>query len=56
MEVSIKRNFGSEWIDVFYQFYDRNLKTDADKIKYYQLIDQFYYHLDDSRSIKLVIG
>jgi aminoglycoside phosphotransferase len=46
MEVSIKRNFGAEWVEVFNKHYDPNLKIDKDKIKYYQLIDQFGYHLD----------
>lgn len=46
MEVSIVRNFGKEWIDSFYKYYDGMKKVDEFKIKYYQLIDQFGYHLD----------
>jgi aminoglycoside phosphotransferase len=46
MEVSITRNFGKEWIDVFYKYYDQKINVDPQKIKYFQLIDQFGYHLD----------
>lgn len=46
MEVSIKRNFGTEWIEIFYKYYDPKLIIDRKKIHYYQLIDQFGYHLD----------
>ncbi|MDD4937406.1 MAG: phosphotransferase [Candidatus Shapirobacteria bacterium] len=46
IEGSIKRNFGSEWIDVFYKYYDPLLKVDREKIIYYQLIDQFDYYLN----------
>ncbi|MFA6368815.1 MAG: phosphotransferase [Candidatus Shapirobacteria bacterium] len=46
IEGSIKRNFGSEWIDVFYKYYDPLIKVDREKIIYYQLIDQFDYHLN----------
>lgn len=46
MEVSIKRNFGAEWIGTFYKYYNPELMVDEEKIKYYQLIDQFYYHLN----------
>ena len=49
MEVSIKRNFGEDWINTFYKFYDPNLKIDRFKIKYYQLIDQFDYNLDKEK-------
>ncbi len=45
-EVSIKRNFGAEWIDVFYKYYDSKIVVDQNKIKYYQLIDQFDYCLN----------
>lgn len=46
MEVSIIRNFGKEWIDVFYKYYNQKINIDPQKIKYFQLIDQFGYHLD----------
>jgi len=46
MEVSIARNFGKEWTDVFYKYYDQKICVDSQKIKYFQLIDQFGYHLD----------
>lgn len=46
MEVSIIRNFGKEWIDVFYKYYNQKINVDPQKIKYFQLIDQFGYHLD----------
>lgn len=46
MEVSITRNFGKEWIDVFYKYYDQKINVDSQKIKYFQLIDQFGYYLD----------
>jgi aminoglycoside phosphotransferase len=46
LEVSIKRNFGAEWIPIFYKHYDQDLTVDPFKIKYFQLIDQFSYHLD----------
>lgn len=45
MEVSIRRNFGQEWIDEFYRYYGIQ-KRDDFKVRYYQLIDQFSYHLD----------
>lgn len=45
MEVSIRRNFGQEWIDKFYKYYGTQERDDF-KVKYYQLIDQFSYHLD----------
>lgn len=48
MEVSIRRNFGQEWIDEFYKYYGLE-KRDDFKVKYYQLIDQFSYHLDISK-------
>jgi kanamycin kinase/aminoglycoside 3'-phosphotransferase-2 len=53
MEVSIKRNYGAEWIDVFNRYYDPNLKIDKLKIKYYQYIDQFGYHLDIEKYYEL---
>ncbi|KKS52118.1 MAG: Aminoglycoside 3'-phosphotransferase [Parcubacteria group bacterium GW2011_GWA2_42_28] len=40
------RNFGKEWTDVFYKYYDQKICVDSQKIKYFQLIDQFGYHLD----------
>jgi aminoglycoside phosphotransferase len=46
MEVSIKRNFGAEWINIFYKYYDKKLVVDQEKIRYYQLIDQFDYCLN----------
>ena len=54
MEVSIKRNFGAEWIETFYRYYDPSLKIDQEKIKYYQLIDQFGYYLDIDKYNSLV--
>ena len=45
-EVSIKRNFGAEWINVFYKYYDPKIIVNQKKIKYYQLIDQFDYCLN----------
>ena len=53
MEVSIKRNFGAEWVSVFNQHYDPNLIMDKDKIRYFQLIDQFEYHLDIDKFYQL---
>ncbi len=53
MEVSIKRNFGAEWVEVFNKHYDPELKIDRNKIKYYQLIDQFGYHLDIDKFYQL---
>lgn len=53
MEVSIARNFGKEWIETFYQCYGGLKKVDELKIKYYQLIDQFGYHLDVDKYLKL---
>lgn len=53
MEVSIKRNFGDEWVEVFNKHYDPELKIDRNKIKYYQLIDQFGYHLDIDKFYQL---
>jgi len=45
MEGSIKRNFGVEYIDLFYSSYGLDRKNVSDeKIKYYQLIDQFHYN------------
>jgi aminoglycoside phosphotransferase len=46
MEVSITRNFGKEWIKTFYKHYGGIKEVDTFKIEYYQLIDQFCYHLD----------
>lgn len=54
MEVSIKRNFGAEWISIFYEYYDSNLVVDQEKIKYYQLIDQFDYCLNIEKYNRLV--
>ncbi len=53
LEVSIARNFGKEYIEVFYKYYDKNMKVDQMKIKYYQLIDQFGYHLNVEKYAKL---
>lgn len=52
LEVSIKRNFGEDWIKTFYNYYDSNLNVDQFKIRYFQLIDQFDYHLDKHRYLK----
>lgn len=46
MEVSIARNFGRKWIEVFYKYYGGIREVDILKVKYYQLIDQFGYHLN----------
>jgi aminoglycoside phosphotransferase len=46
IEVSIARNFGKKWIPAFYKHYGGINNVDRFKIKYYQLIDQFGYHLD----------
>lgn len=46
LEVSIKRNYGQEWIGTFYQYYNRDMNIDKTKIKYYQFIDQFDYNLN----------
>lgn len=54
MEVSIKRNFGEEWIADFYKYYESNIKVDKNKIKYYQFIDQFDYCLDIEKYNSLV--
>ncbi len=53
LEISITRNFGKEYIEVFYKYYDKNMKVDQLKIKYYQLIDQFGYHLNIEKYAKL---
>lgn len=53
MEVSIRRNFGSEWIGKFYKYYDEDLIVNQEKIRYYQMIDQFNYNLDTSKVILL---
>lgn len=45
MEVSIGKNFGEEYIDWFYEAYDIPiLEVDREKIRYYQLVDQFFYY------------
>lgn len=53
LEVSIKRNYGQEWVEVFYQCYNKNIRVDKTKIKYYQLIDQFSYNLNIEKYNKL---
>jgi len=53
MEVSIKRNFGAEWVSVFNKHYDPEIEINKDKIRYYQLIDQFGYHLDIDKFYQL---
>jgi aminoglycoside 3'-phosphotransferase-2 len=55
MEVSIARNFGTEWINIFYKYYDTTIKINKLKIKYYQLIDQFGYHLDVEKFRKEIV-
>lgn len=52
MEVSITRNFGSVWINTFYKYYGGVKKVNKFKIEYYQLIDQFGYHLDSAKYLK----
>jgi len=46
LEVSIKRNFGEKYIQVFYEHMDSRVQPDSNKIAYFKLIDQFGYHLD----------
>lgn len=49
LEVSIKRNFGEEWIVEFYKQFEPKIEKDEMKIKYYQFIDQFGYHLNTEK-------
>lgn len=53
LEVSIKRNYGQEWVETFYKFYHPLVTVNAEKIKYYQLIDQFGYNLNIKKYNKL---
>jgi len=53
MEVSIARNFGREWIKFFYKYYGGTKEIDMFKVQYYQLIDQFGYHLDIDKYLEL---
>lgn len=53
LEVSIKKNYGLEWVETFYKFYHPLVTVDAEKIKYYQLIDQFGYNLNIEKYNKL---
>ena len=45
MEGSIKRNFGSKFINLFYEEYGiKSEDIEREKITYYKLVDQFFYH------------
>lgn len=45
MEVSINKNFGSEYIPSFYQFYGLDINDiNRKKINYFHYMDQFQYH------------